>query len=203
MKSDFIRKMVFPVMVKRWHPYAKRYLAEAKTHEFAPTEVVQTLQWARLKAIVRHATQHAPYCRSPFCEQRIKQDDIRSPRDFARLPVLTKATLQQKSGELVAENRERSDGQPNANGGSTGKPLQFFQGAEFCNRAYANQWFIKSLWGIRPGDRTASLWGADRDIPGQRWRERVQSEIAQVRVCNAFALKHSQMEEFQSEGQRP
>jgi phenylacetate-CoA ligase len=74
--------------------------------------------------------------------------------------------------------------------------VQFFQDADYWDHAYASQWFVESWWGIRLGDRTASLWGADRDIPDQSWRERLYSGISQLRVCNAFALSAPQMERF-------
>jgi len=87
-------------------------------------------------------------------------------------------------------------GLPNASGGSTGTPVQFFQDANYWDHAYASQWFVESWWGIRPGDRTASLWGADRDIPDQSWLERFFGSIGQIRICNAFALDPKQMERF-------
>jgi phenylacetate-CoA ligase len=196
LKSDFIRLMVFPVLQKRWHPRARRYLTELQKYEFAPLKEVQAVQWGRLQSIVRHAAERVPYYRNLFREHTIRPEQIRSPQDFLRVPVLTKATLQQRLAELVAQDRDRKQGYANASGGSTGKPVQFFQDAEYWDRAYANQWFVDSWWGIRPGDRTAWVWGADRDIPDQSWRERLHGAISQVRMCNAFALMEPQMDRF-------
>jgi phenylacetate-CoA ligase len=196
LKSNFIRLVVFPLLQKRWHPHARRYLTELQKYEFAPLKDVQALQLARLRSVVRHAAEHVPYYRDLFRENGIRPEQIRSPQDFLRVPILTKATLQQRLAEMVAEDRDRKQGSANASGGSTGKPVRFFQDAEYWDRAYANQSFVDSWWGIRPGDRTAWVWGADRDIPDQNWRERMYGAISQVRMCNAFALTEPQMDAF-------
>jgi len=196
IKSDVLRAIIFPLLTKRWTPRANRYLADLQKYEFASFEAVQTLQRHRLDAILRHAVQHVPYYRTLFRAQRIELDEIRGTQDFERIPILTKAIVQQRLEELIAKNHKRNEGRPNASGGSTGKPVQFFQDAEYWNRAQASQWFVESWWGIRPGDRTASIWGADRDIHEQTWKERLFSTIGQIRVCNAFSLSAPQMEQF-------
>jgi len=196
LSSEAIRRTLYPLMLKRWRPTARLRLRELHGHEFVPLQTIEAVQWERLRAMVLHAAQHVPYYRKLFRNHRIRPEEICSRQDFARLPTLTKTTLQEAREELLAENREKASGLPNASGGSTGKPVQFFQDADYWDQAYASQWFVESWWGIRPGDRTASLWGADRDIPDQGWRERLYSEIGQLRVCNAFALNTSEMERF-------
>ena len=196
LKSEFIRRVLYPVLEKRWHPRSGLYLKELQGYEFASRESIEALQWQRLLVMIRHAAQHVPYYRNLFKEHGVRADEIQSPQDFLRVPVLRKATLQQKLNELIAEDRDKKQGLANASGGSTGKPVQFFQDAEYWDRAYANQSFVDSWWGIRPGDRTAWFWGADRDIPDQSWKERLHGEISQVRMCNAFALTETQMHSF-------
>jgi phenylacetate-CoA ligase len=194
--SELIRRVLYPRLLKRWRPSAQFYLHELQKLEFASFEVVEAIQLAKLLKIVRHAGQHVPYYRSLFREQGLRPEDIRTRGDVARIPILTKSVLKEKLNELCAENRDKACGQPNASGGSTGKPVQFFQDADYWDHACASQWFVESWWGIRPGDRTASVWGADRDICHQSWKERFFSAIEQVRVCNAFSLGTSEMTRF-------
>jgi phenylacetate-CoA ligase len=196
LRSDIIRRCLYPLLLKRWRPSAHHYLRELRKYEFAPLATIDKVQWSKIQAIVLHSGRHVPHYRKLFREHGIQPEAIRSREDFARVPILTKATVQEACDELLAENREKILGLSNASGGSTGKPVQFFQDAAYWDQAQASQSLVEGWWGIRPGDRTASLWGADRDIPEQSWRERLYSEIAQVRVCNAFALNASQMEDF-------
>ena len=196
MRSELVRRTLHAAMQRRWHPLANRYLQELRGYEFASTKSVDKIQWSRLSAILDHASSQVPYYRELFRKHSIRPKHIVSPRDFARIPVLTKATLQEHREGLMAENRDKGEGVPNASGGSTGKPVQFFQDAEYWDRAYASQWFAESWWGIRPGDSTASLWGADRDVHEQSWKERLATAVSQLRVCNAFALSSSELERF-------
>lgn len=196
MRSELIRRTAFRAMIRRWRPSGEKYLRELRTYEFASAATIEALQWQRLKSIVSHAATHVPYYREIFSRQGIRPEEIRSKEDFARLPILSKATVQSSCKQLFAGDRPQTFGLANASGGSTGKPVQFFQDADYWDRAYAAQAFVESWWGIRQGDRTASLWGADRDIPQQNWRERLYGQIAQLRVCNAFALNSAQMDQF-------
>jgi len=196
LKSELIRRVLYPALLKRWRPSAQRRLRELRKCEFASPDVIDSIQTARLKAIVRHAIGHVPYYRDLCRKHGIRVEDIGTLRDFARFPILTKRLVQEKLSELCADNLDRHGVRPNASGGSTGKPVQFFQDDGYWGQACATQWFVESWWGIRPGDRTASIWGTDRDLPDQSWRERLYSNIAQMRVCNAFALTAPQMEQF-------
>ena len=194
--SELIRRAVYPALIRRWRPSARRYLRELQHCEFAPLAVIEGVQLDRIKRVVSHASANVPYYREVFAQWGIQASDIASREDFAKLPILAKSTVQSACNRFLAYDRPQTAGLPNASGGSTGKPVQFFQDAEYWDRAHATQAFVESWWGIRPGDRTASLWGADRDIPQQSWRERLYGEIAQLRVCNAFALNAAQMENF-------
>lgn len=198
LRSEAIRRCVYPLLLRRWRPSAQRYLRELRSYEFAPLPTIENVQWSRIEAIVLHASRNVPYYRKLFSASGIQAETIRSREDFAGLPILTKATVQTACADLLAENHQKSSGLANASGGSTGKPVQFFQDADYWDRAHASQTLVEGWWRIRPGDRTASLWGADRDIPDQSWRERLYSELVQLRVCNAFALNASQMAEFAS-----
>jgi phenylacetate-coenzyme A ligase PaaK-like adenylate-forming protein len=192
--SELIRAVVYPLYQRRQRRCGFRYLGELRRYEFAPREVIDAIQWQRLQIMLRHAAEHVPYYRRVFHREGINPAEIRSPREFARIPILTKTRLLENAADLLAENsRERF---LNASGGSTGKPVHFYQDESYWNHASATQWFIEGWWGIRPGDRTASLWGADRDLPQQDWRERMKAAICQLRTCNAFSITQEQLEEF-------
>jgi phenylacetate-CoA ligase len=196
IESEFIRRAIFPVFDRRWHPDTERYLAELRALEFSPLDQVIERQWVKLKAMVDYAGASVPYYRETFREAGIAAGDIRSFEDYQRIPVLKKSTLQNRLNDLIASTRKAEEGIANASGGSTGKPVQFYQDGEYWNRSAASERFVEGWWGIQPGDRRASVWGTDRDVPEQSWRERLYGYIAQTRLCNAFRLQGGQMEEF-------
>ncbi|MGA8234838.1 MAG: hypothetical protein WB795_25405 [Candidatus Acidiferrales bacterium] len=196
IESEFIRRAIFPVFDRRWHPRTQRYLAELRALEFSSLDQVIERQWAKLKTMVDYAGANVPYYQETFRQAGIAAGDIRSFEDYRQIPVLRKSTLQGRQNDLISSSRQREEGISNASGGSTGKPVQFYQDEEYWNRSAASERFVEGWWGIRPGDRLASVWGTDRDVPEQTWRERLYGCIAQTRLCNAFALQGGQMEEF-------
>lgn len=116
VKSEFIWRVIFPAYQWKLAPNAHRYLRALWRLEFASREEVEQLQWKRLQDIVRYAGLHLPFYRPLFCEQGISSSSIRTPMDFARLPILTDATLQTRLKELIAECRDPKEGLANASG---------------------------------------------------------------------------------------
>lgn len=167
-----------------------------RRQEFASFEEIKETQWDRLKILLQHAVRTVPYYRQQFTNLGITPDDIRTPEHFAQLPVLSKAILRKHRESLVSEAAHKKTLIPNATGGSTGQPLQLYQDQQYWDWAYASQVFVESWWGIRPGDRTASVWGVDRDLPPSGWKQKLESVICQTRVCNAFALDANGMHRF-------
>ena len=196
MASDAVRLLIFPAFQRRRTPEACRYLHEYQRLEFAPLDAVERIQLQRLKRILEHAAANVPYYRETFRERGMTIGEIRSLEDLRQIPILTKDILKEQSLALLAEKGEVRGRRSNASGGSTGRPAQFFQDQSYWEYARANQWFVESWWSIRPGDRTASIWGCDRDILQQSFRERLAEKICQVRTCNAFAITGEKLEEF-------
>src|SRR5207244_10375232 len=145
------------------------------------------IKWERLHFVLRHAVSNVPYYRDLFARQGIRIEEIRNAANFAELPVLSKTDLQQHPGALLAEKSQPREAKSNATGGSTRTPVQFYQGDSYWTWAKAAQRFTESWWGIRAGDRTAAIWGCDRDLATRTWRERCHHGIQQMRMCNALA----------------
>jgi phenylacetate-coenzyme A ligase PaaK-like adenylate-forming protein len=194
--SDALRTVVFPSFQRRRTPSAFHLFRELQSLEFAPSQTIQELQCQKLSKLLKHAAQHVPYYRETFRANGFDSDRMRSFQDFRQVPVLTKDMLKQNADALLAESGDTGDRRKNASGGSTGKPAQFYQDRFYWEFAMASQWFVESWWSIRPGDRTGSVWGCDRDIPQQSFRERLAQEICQVRTCNAFAITEQRLEDF-------
>ena len=194
--SEFLRLAVFPLYHRKTLPGVYHFLKEYKSWEFASKENLAKLQWDRVRKILTHASRNVPFYRQQFDAWGIDAGSISTPEEFARLPILTKSVLQLRFNELLNEQSDLNRRLKNASGGSTGQPVQFYQDQHYWEYSRAAQWAIEGWWGIRPGDRTASIWGCDRDLPEQTRGERLYGKITQLRVCNAFALGETQMKSF-------
>jgi phenylacetate-CoA ligase len=60
----------------------------------------------------------------------------------------------------------------------------------------AAEMLVTGWWGVRIGDRTAGLWGADRDLGDLPFKERLALRAQRVRGLNAFRFDEAQLVAF-------
>jgi phenylacetate-CoA ligase len=191
-----LRRTFYRAIERRTYAGSSAILKQFKSFEFAPRTEVETYQLQKLRSILQHAYQNVPYYKNLFRGLGFDPENARLPEEMIRIPVLTKALLRSHSQELLARNIDARRLMQNASGGSTGKPVEFYQTKEYWVTAYASRSMFLSWWGVAPGEPMASIWGADRDTPDWSWRERLYHKMCQVRICNAFALSADRMERF-------
>ena len=100
-----------------------RYLTEYDASQWLPPEQLEALQWRKLHALLRHCWEEVPFYRRSWSETGVRSvEDLRGPRDFARLPVLHKQDVREHFESLKAASlRHRL--LYKTTGGSTGEPL--------------------------------------------------------------------------------
>jgi phenylacetate-CoA ligase len=194
--SELLRRTLYPIMKWREHPECYALLREFRQFEFASPEIIVAYQTAALRRLLQHAATHVPYYRELFDRNGIQPAALRLPDDLSAIPFLSKTALRERQGDLLATNVDHSQLQLNASGGSTGEPVQFYQDERYWASGCAIRWLFESWWGIRPGEPTATVWGADRDFRDWDWKTRLYFRISQLKLCNAFALTQDRMEEF-------
>jgi phenylacetate-CoA ligase len=180
--SEVVRHTLYPLL--KWYedPKSQALLGEFQQYEFSSPEALERVQSGKLRKLLEHASRKVPYYRQLFEANGIKPVALRFPQDFAQIPVLSKNILRERKQELLAEPVDRRKLKWNASGGSTGEPVQFYQDETYWTNSRAVRWMFESWWGIRPGEL--------------KWRERLYYGIAQIRICNAFALSGERMEQF-------
>ena len=181
--SALVRTVLFPIHQRRWYPHAFAHLRALQRLEFAPAAEIEKVQQAALERLLQHAAASVPF----YKKLSLTGAGLQS------FPILTKDILRSQADELISDRADRAAMMPNASGGSTGKPVRLFQDKNYWERATASRWFVEGWWGLRPGERTAAIWGNDRDVPPQNFRERVTQEVLQQIGCNAFRLDEESM----------
>lgn len=146
-------------------------------------------QAERLRRLLCFAGTRVPYYRQIFGEAGIDLRGADLLEQLARLPLLTRRLVVDHQADLVADGLDRAHLYTNATGGSTGEPVSFYQDHEYRKTALALDSFVRSWWGIRPYDRTASIWGADREFSELSWRERFHQWRHRTRTLNAFRME--------------
>lgn len=154
------------------------------------------LQLRRLRAMLVFAGERVPYYRQLFASLRLDPARCELPGDLARIPMLTKDLVRAQGDQLLASDSDRSNWRSNSTGGSTGVPLAFFQDAHYRQVSEGLGHLVKSWWGIRPYDREAYIWGADRDWHERTWRHRWYEWRRRRRGLNAFRMDDAGLESF-------
>lgn len=193
--SEAVRHTLYPLL--KWYEDPRSYslLQQFLPYGLSSLEAVEKHQFEEMRKLLQHASRRVPYYRELFQSNGINPSTLR-PGDLNQIPILSKNTVRERKQDLLAQPIDLRQLKLNASGGSTGEPVQFYQDQTYWANARAIRWMFESWWGVRPGDPTASIWGADRDLPELQWKERIYYGISQIRICNAFALSAKRMERF-------
>jgi phenylacetate-CoA ligase len=182
-----IRAVLGPLWA-RWErsPYLAHYRRLRHT-QFDPPETVQARQWGAVLAQVRHAAATVPFYRDRLAAAGLCPDDVRTPEDYRRLPLLTKADLRDHGARLRSAAFAGAPLHRKDTSGSTGVSVTVYvdEASQQHKRACtlrADEW---SGW--RFGERVAKLWG-DRGGLRQGWRGTLRNALLE-RVTYLDTLK--------------
>ncbi|MDP8235283.1 MAG: hypothetical protein P9M08_02765 [Candidatus Erginobacter occultus] len=128
----------------------------------------------KLGKLLRHAYDNVPFHRRRFRSLGLKPEDIRTPADLARLPVMSKEDLRDAPlAEIMAGNAVRTACVEVTTSGSTGKPLRIYYTREDFSRLNMN-WLRPLLaHGVKPWHRRLEISGP-HNLPGRtKWYQRM------------------------------
>ncbi|MEW5803023.1 MAG: hypothetical protein AB1847_13060 [bacterium] len=141
------------------------YLDFLLESQYWPLDKLKRYQWEKLKKILEYSYENIPYYHELFQRKNIKPQDIQTPHDLHKIPILTKSIIQENIDDLVSNSIDKSQIILNSTGGSTGTPLNFYQDQSFVDWADAARtraW--KYFPGLEKDEFEAVLWGSERDI---------------------------------------
>jgi phenylacetate-CoA ligase len=147
---------------------------------------------ARLRDMLCFAQEHLPYYRSLLARCGTDPRAADPYIELAKLPVLGKADVRAHREEMLC--RKVPGGPiPHSSGGTTGDTLHFYIDRVRQAQQLAARLFMQGLFGVRPGERRAYLWGSPieaRLSRLKRWHDRCLNEI----LLNAFEMSPAQMD---------
>jgi phenylacetate-CoA ligase len=133
-------------------------LAALQESEHFDAERLYALQCTGVRRVVQAAA-HTSYYQELFRELSIRTDDLRTPEDLRRLPLLEKETVRQAPERFVDERLERRHLRVAYTSGTSGTPLRIYFTTDFEAEEEA---FLARQWrwvGFRRGDRRVRLRG--------------------------------------------
>ena len=156
--SNFKEKLFF-FKYELVKPGSRRYFDQLKKDQFLSPDEIEALNWKRTQAILKHAFEHVPYYRRRFAEIGCTPQDIRTPDDFIKFPVLTRQNLMENFDDLLADNVSLKDVKLSTTGGSSGTPAKVYHPKKEIRAA--NGWRMLGWWNISPAADCADVY---RDV---------------------------------------
>lgn len=172
-----IRYAIAPAWA-RWEssPYLRHYRRLQQT-QFESPDRIRKNQWERVASLLRHAYATTPYWREQLDEFGATPDRIQSWDDYRALPLLTKADLRARAGDMLSLPYSGSVSlHHRKTSGSTGVSVKVVvdDDAQQLQRACtlrSDEW---SGW--RLGERVAAVWG-NPDYLKHGWRGRLRNAL--------------------------
>ena len=191
------RHLLFPAYERLRGRHTLDYLKAYERDQWQAPEALATLQWQRLKRLLEHCQREVPYYQRRWHELGVTPDDIRTPADYAQLPVLTKADIRANFDALQASS-QRGTLLFKATGGSTGEPMRFGYTRESNDRRTAVMWRGYGWAGSRMGRRTLFLWGGAVGDPtrAHQLKDRIYNALFARRILNSFHMTEANMASY-------
>lgn len=129
-----------------------------------PREQLLERQWQKLKTVLSVAYESCPYYKELFDSNGMRPEDVRTPGDFEKIPVLTKAIIRERKKDLLSKRADPRKLSESATAGSTDVPVKFLRTKAAKREKWAQTASLNKWYGWDTGDRVAYLWGAAVDF---------------------------------------
>ncbi len=144
---------------QRFDPGYQRLRVELDRLERSPVREQEAYQSGRLSRLVRHCCETVPYYQRVFRERGLGPDDVRSPGDLPKLPVLTREDVRTHLHDLLSRTAPRRQLRLAHTSGTTGSPLWFYWDRDVDRATNAVLWAHRSWAGVEFGEPYATLLG--------------------------------------------
>lgn len=171
MRPEGVRSMIwnsellkyFANLLGKGYLYSKDTLVDLEQSQWWSLRRLEKFQDERLRYIVHYAYQFIPGYRSAMNRMGIKPSDIKSKEDLWKMPIMTRAELQNNNAHI---NKELITATLYT-GGSTGVPLKYFE-SEVAGKIRWNSHLRGWKWnGYIPGKKLAIISSAQGIIAGE------------------------------------
>jgi phenylacetate-CoA ligase len=157
-------------------------------------EQLVALQLDRLRQLLHHASQRAPYYRDLLAQHSIAPAQISSLQDLKSIPFLTKQAIRANIDRLKSDAGR--DLKRFNTGGSSGEPLVFFMGRERVSHDVAAKWRATRWWDVDIGDPEIVVWGSPIELGAQDRSRAFRDRLLRTRLLPAFEMSEANLDRF-------
>lgn len=182
------------------NPEIGKCIDELEKNQWRSDYEIKELQWRKIKRLLRHSYESVPYYREAFDKMGIRVDDIQTPEDFRKIPILTKDNLRSNLNQLLAAGYDSQMLEFSATGGSTGIPTKYYHDDNYIAYRTALKARNYSWTGYRPGDYMFKIWGSSFDVknasPGTSIKRFINQILYPTVIFPAFEISSSMIHQL-------
>ncbi len=180
-----LKNVLLPMYSRLRNRQYLEHLRLLEASQWWPAGELRDFQWTELRKLLQVAFRSVPYYQKKY--KGIDLEEIRSWDDFSRLPILTRADVNEHRAELCSRSF-RGTLLPHATGGSSGSPTQFYITYESYDWRLAAKDRAYSWSGLDLGKRSGYLWGAPVGKVSRIHlaKERLHAAVDRRLVVNTF-----------------
>ncbi len=158
----------------------------------ADRKTIVDFQFDKLQSLLEHAYANVPFYRNRFDDLKLKPEDIRSMKDFAAFPSLTREDLQNHWKDIRAANFNKDELSKGSSSGSTGVPVVYFKDTNASSAGKAAHQVGWELSGWEFGMKGLHIWGNPATV-NKEWK-RLSSKL-KTKVYNQYKYPAYQLTE--------
>lgn len=174
--GQFFQHVLYPAWegVLRGRPTLER-LRYLQQTQWRSLDELLALQAADLRRLLRHAFENVPFYRKRFEAAGVGPDDIRSPDELTKLPIVTRDQARDGIEERSATAGAQVDIRKSTSG-TLGKPLVF--GYDLPSEYWRQAMKLRGYgWaGYYPGQRSLHYWGAGAPSTSRAKRTKISAD---------------------------
>ncbi len=184
--TGLLRPLAHDVMTRRdgfggW----QRHRAAFRELAAQDAASVERHSLAALGAVLAHAYANVPLYRERWSALGYVPVPQVTLEELRQLPLLTKADIRDRKGELVARNVPGGAMHVDYTGGTTGTQTSFHRDDACRVARFGRQWGVLERCGYRPGDKRALIWGAHADLETAKGAPRLKRWIREFASADA------------------
>ena len=89
-----VKHFIYPLWAKKNGLNRLIYLKEYEKTQFFSPDNLKELQWQRFQHLLKHAYSNCSFYTKRFDQANLKPEDIKTPDDLIKIPILTKKDIQ-------------------------------------------------------------------------------------------------------------
>lgn len=153
------RELFEPLYYTRNNSPRLTYWREIEVTQHWDEARLRELQWQRLNGMLRFVYANNDFYRTRFDTAGLRPENVRTPEDVRRIPILTKEEIRWNTREMISSSYRLEELMKFKTGGSTGKSLELYFTEECSEQRNACARRHDRWTGWQPGEAIGALWG--------------------------------------------